>query len=218
MPNIMFVKYLLSFLFLFSLTAQSQIGSVIGHKNNSRIQKSKTRKDRVAHTVELEKLAYNITRGKETQDEKAQAIYLWITKNISYDRELRFNKKLQKEFYTSKENVILKVLQRQKALCGGFAFLFEQLCEQAGIEAKTIHGFTKLAMTYNKPNHSWNVVRLDGKWFLLDITWSVSNGNPENPEAYWYLTPPKDFIKSHYPEDINWTLLNKPPSLLEFIN
>ncbi|WP_044401783.1 transglutaminase domain-containing protein [Lacinutrix sp. Hel_I_90] len=214
----MFVKYLLSFLFLFSLGAQSQIGSVIGHKNNAIIQQSKTRKDRVTHNLVLEKLAYSITKGKESQVEKAQAIYLWITKNISYDHELRVNKKLQKEFYTSRENVIQKVLQRQKALCGGFAFLFEQLCEQAGIEAKTIHGFTKLAMAYDKPNHSWSAVRLDGKWHLLDITWSVSNGNPGNPDAYWYLTPPNTFIKSHYPEDINWTLLNKPPSLLDFIN
>ncbi|WAC01251.1 hypothetical protein N7U66_14160 [Lacinutrix neustonica] len=214
----MFVKYLLSILLFSSLTAQSQIGSVIGHKNNAIIQQSKTKNHRVAHTLVLEKLANSITRGKESQVEKVKAIYLWITKNISYDHELRFNKNLQSDFYVSKEKVIQKVLERNRALCGGYSLLFEQLCEKAGIEAKTIHGFTKLAMTYKKPNHSWNAIKLNGKWCLLDITWSVSNGKTSNPDMYWYLTPPNAFIKSHYPEDINWALLDTPPSITDFIN
>lgn len=214
----MFVKYLFSVLLFSSLTAQSQIGSVIGYKNSAIIKDSPARKSESNQTLVLKKMAFNITKGKKTESEKAKAIYFWITKNISYDHELRFNKKLQSDFYSSKEKVIQKVLERNKALCGGYSWLFEQLCKQVGIEVRTIHGFTKLAMTYKKPNHSWNAIKINGTWCLLDITWSVSNGEISNPDMYWYLTNPNDFIKSHYPEDMEWTLLETPPSILDFIN
>jgi transglutaminase/protease-like cytokinesis protein 3 len=164
----------------------------------------------------LAQLAHKITKHKVTDKQKAEAIYLWITKNIEYDYELRFNKKLQKDFYTSKDKVIQKVLQRQKALCGGYAFLFDALCREVGIKSKAIHGFTKLTTNYDTPNHTWNAIKLNGNWHLIDITWSISNATDDMPDMYWYLTNPNDFIKSHYPENPDWSLLNNPPSLLAF--
>ena len=152
-----------------------------------------------------QKLALEITRGKQTNAEKAKAIFQWITTNIEYDNELRLNRKLQKEIYTSEENVVYHALKRKKALCGGYAFLFKQLCEAIGIKAEVIHGFTKqgntIHKTSQKPEHTWNAVYLNAEWKLLDITWAVSHGSPGKPRWFWYATKPSDFKKTHVPQN-----------------
>ncbi len=148
------------------------------------------------------------------------AIYKWIASNISYDNELRLSPKLQKEFYTSEENVIKKVLERNMALCGGFAFLFKSLCEDVGVPAEVVHGFTKdysgKIQKNKKPNHTWSAVKLNGQWQLLDITWAISYGSNNKTDDFWFLTSPANFILSHFPEDRKWTLLGNSISFSEF--
>ena len=33
---------------------------------------------------------------------------------------------------------------------------------------------------------------------------------------FYFLTPPDEFIRDHYPEDLQWTLLKDPPVYREF--
>ncbi|HLU50806.1 MAG TPA: transglutaminase domain-containing protein, partial [Flavobacteriaceae bacterium] len=165
-------------------------------------------------------LANTITANARTESEKVYAIYRWITANIKYDNRLRFSEKLQKEIYVSEENVVAHVLERKMALCGGFAFLFRDLCEEVDIPVEAIHGYSKIngstVRNYEKPNHTWNAVKLNGKWHLLDITWAVGFGNAKNPDDFWYLTSPEDFIYSHYPKNPEWTLLDNSISFQKF--
>lgn len=51
-----------------------------------------------------------------------------------------------------------------KALCEGFAKAFSYLCNLAGIENVIVTGNTSSA-------HMWNMVRLDGNWYHVDVTW-----------------------------------------------
>ncbi|PKA82699.1 transglutaminase superfamily protein [Ulvibacter sp. MAR_2010_11] len=164
-------------------------------------------------------LARNITKYSTTDLEKAGAIFNWIAKNISYDYELSNSAKLQKEFYTSEANVIKKTLERKKALCGGYAFLFKDLCKEVGISSEVIHGYSKkydISKSSKKVNHSWNAVKIDGKWHLLDITMARSHGKTNTPDTFWFLTKPQSFILTHFPENTRWTLLANPISKEEF--
>jgi len=60
-------------------------------------------------------------------------------------------------------------------------------------------------------NHSWNVVKLNNKWYLCDATWSsgyIDEYNvfiPEYNKGY-FLTDPVLFAKSHYPVEEKWLL------------
>jgi transglutaminase/protease-like cytokinesis protein 3 len=167
-------------------------------------------------------LAKQITRYSHTDSEKAEAIFYWIATHISYDTELRLNTSLQKKIYTSETNVVNHVLKRKKALCGGYAFLFQKLCLEVGIQSEVIHGFTKKYNTQptsrSQPDHTWNAVKLADGWHLLDITWAVSHGSTNKPKMFWYTTKPSDFIKSHYPKEPKWTLLPNAISLEAFQN
>lgn len=205
----------LLFLF-FGINTFAQIGSVIGKDNRHKQYISKKQKP----AFSTAKLAYAITKDAKSDNDKVLAIYKWITSNISYDNELRLSPKLQKEFYTSEENVVKKVLQRKMALCGGFAFLFKSLCENVGVSAEVIHGFTKdysgKIQKNKQPSHTWSAVKLNGQWQLIDITWAISYGSKNSADNYWFLTKPTEFILSHYPEDRKWTLLGNPISFSEF--
>lgn len=156
-------------------------------------------------------LAEQIVRGKKTDAEKAKSIFNWIVYNISYDNELRADNALQQKIYISEENIIANVLKRKKALCGGYAYLFEKLCADVGLKAKTIHGYTKtpgVKKIPEKVNHSWNAININGVWKLLDITWAISQSTTDAAKSYWYFTPPSQFIKTHYPEDREWAFNN----------
>lgn len=170
----------------------------------------------------MAKLAKSITANAHTDEEKVAAIYRWIATSITYDNQLRISGKLQKKIYVSEENVVKNVLERKMALCGGYAFLFRDLCEKVNIQAKVIDGYTKdytgKIHNYKTPNHTWNAVKINGKWKLLDITWAVGYGNKNNPDNFWYLTNPSEFIYSHYPENPEWTLLGDSVSFAEFRN
>lgn len=202
----------LSLLLIFCSGLYGQIGDIIGKKQSRTKQTSKNET-----TVIIETLAKKIARDSRTDSEKVYAIYHWIATNIVYDNQLRLNTDLQKEIYVSEENVIMNVLERRKALCGGFAFLFKALCNKVGISAEVVHGFTKNYLSDipddKTPTHTWNAVNLNGHWELLDITWAIAHGQSNVPDDFWYRTNPVDFIYSHYPEDPKWILL---PSFISF--
>jgi hypothetical protein len=71
-------------------------------------------------------------------------------------------------------------------------------------------------------NHRWNAVYLDSSWHLLDVTWAsgyVTFNSDEFIKHYndrYFLTPPGEFIRDHYPEELQWTLLPEPPNLGEY--
>src|SRR6185503_17577227 len=70
-------------------------------------------------------------------------------------------------------------------------------------------------------NHTWNAVYLDSTWHLLDVTWasgfvSFANEYVKKFNEFYFLTPPDQFIRDHYPEDLRWTLLNDPPVYREY--
>jgi len=75
------------------------------------------------------------------------------------------------------------------------------------------------------PNHSWNAVKLNQKWYVCDATWSsgytlITSESTNFIHKYndgYFLTNPELFVKNHYPLNEKWTLLESPPSSQEFL-
>mgnify|MGYP006299736615 CR=1 len=53
-------------------------------------------------------------------------------------------------------------------------------------------------------NHAWNAVRIEGAWYLVDVTWDSgslsSSGNfiPEYDTSYLFISP-RPLIYTHFP-------------------
>lgn len=67
-------------------------------------------------------------------------------------------------------NTIYGALVKKKALCEGYAKSFSYLCNKAGIENIIVTGSTDTA-------HMWNMVKIDGNWYHIDVTWDKPEGS-----------------------------------------
>jgi Transglutaminase-like superfamily len=219
------MKFFLAILFFLPLRFYSQ-----GQSNFYAID-NKVGSIAVAKTDELAKQLSSL--GK-TDREKVRAIFRWITEHIDYNvMPIGRGKKKPHSFYNEpddsnialpplNERVASKVLNTRVAFCEGYSRLFKTLCDHAGIKAEVIYGYARTNSNRRfAVNHTWNSVFIDSSWYLLDVTWAsgvVSYGNEyiRQYNDFYFLTPPSDFIRDHYPEDLRWTLLKEPPVYREF--
>lgn len=179
-------------------------------------------------------LAKLLTTSYTTELEKTRAIYSWIAQHISYNmgilnpgkyRPVKFVP--EPDTISSKsaiEQTAERVLRRRIAVCDGYAKLFKTLCDYAGLQSELVLGYAKCYLEKNekfRTNHTWNAIRIDSSWYLLDATWGSGYVNYADEyiahlDETYFLTPPKQFILDHYPEDLKWTLMDDPPTLREF--
>jgi hypothetical protein len=156
-------------------------------------------------------LAKYLARPCKTDKELARAIYRWITDRITYDIE---------GFLANRrgDNSPAGVLARRKCVCEGYANLFADLAGRNGLEARVVTGWLKLPG--NSGAHSWNAVKIDGKWRLLDATLGAGFINGKTYEKwspeYYFLAPAEGLIFSHFPRDPRWQLLDRPVALNAF--
>lgn len=62
-------------------------------------------------------------------------------------------------------NTALGALKYKKAQCSGYARAFKALCDGMGVGCRYVHANSK---AYN-PSHQWNLVKVDKKWYLIDV-------------------------------------------------
>jgi len=168
-----------------------------------------------------EELATRLTEPFSREDEKARALFSWITHNISYDTDAFFQEKQSNESPGD-------VLRNRVALCGGFATLFTTLAKHAGLESVVVYGHSQ---GYGvQPggsadvNHAWNAVKIDGQWKLLDTTWGAGYIDKDSKRfvrhfnEHYFLTDPTQLIYGHFPRDPDWQLLEQPVTESEFMD
>lgn len=115
-------------------------------------------------------------------------------------------------------------LRHRKAVCGGYAKLFEKLGKCAGLEVIEIRGLAKNGMGVGSAHerHAWNAVRLAGQWRLVDCAFGAARitGNTNKKKSYdeyYFLVPPESLILTHLPDDPQWQLLGSPVNREEFL-
>lgn len=184
-------------------------------------------------------LAYILTKDYATEREKLRAIFSWIADHIAYRVRKNYGNgkaaaasgRLQftdtAKWKSANDMVAETVLQNGSAVCDGYARLFKTLCDYAGLRSAIITGFAKGDLSRQlkfRCNHTWNAVHIDGAWQLLDITWASGYTNYSGDEFVkrfddtYFLAAPENFIRDHFPDDLRWTLMEKPPLPGEFNN
>jgi hypothetical protein len=182
-------------------------------------------------------LAQQLTVNCTTDLQKVRAIFRWITDNIAYrTRETTVRKRKSTFDYVEPddttdlkpldERVAETVLVNRVAVCEGYARLFKTLCMYAGIQAEVIGGYGKTEPhkihQRFRSNHSWNAVMIDSVWQLLDVTWASGyiswqgDSFVKQLDEQYFLSPPEQFIREHYPDDLRWSLMEDPPLMPEF--
>lgn len=185
-------------------------------------------------------LSYNLTNSLTTEVEKFRALYTWVCNNIENDyyaseKNSSKRKKWYKDslqlakwdtFFTKESFEKLK--NEKKTVCTGYAYLIQEMSQFAGLKCEIINGYgrttTKNIQKLSIPNHSWNAVYLNNKWYLCDATWSSGFFDWEashflaNFNGTYFLADPILFAKDHYPLDRKWLLTPIPITIDDFLN
>ena len=220
------MKFFLIILFFLPLRFYSQVGQTNYYAIDNKVGSIPVAK--------TDSLARQLASLGKSDREKVRAIFRWITEHIDYNvMPFGQRKNVTRQFYKESEDsslalpplnerIAAKVLNTGVAFCEGYSRLFKTLCDHAGIKAEVIYGYARTNSNRRfAVNHTWNSVFIDSSWYLLDVTWAsgfVTYGNQyiRQYNDLYFLTPPSDFIREHYPEDPQWTLLKDPPVYREF--
>lgn len=99
---------------------------------------------------------------------KELAVYDWLRVNAVYDEDHQDNL----AELDPASNTPYGPLVNGKGICIGFANSFQLLMDLCGVECITVVG----ASHQSTGDHAWNMVRLDGDWYCVDVTWDLGKG------------------------------------------
>ncbi|MCC6370595.1 MAG: hypothetical protein IT236_06315 [Bacteroidia bacterium] len=116
-------------------------------------------------------LVATITKGKSGEKEKFDAIFNWVVNNIDYNYSIYFSSGGVSPMS------VKQILKYKSGVCLHYAFLMDTLCALADITNVTVLGYAKDELFDVKDslymdNHAWNAVKLNGLWYLYDVTFS----------------------------------------------
>ena len=107
-----------------------------------------------------EQVIDQIVRPGMSEYDKVKAIHDYIINTTQYDVD-----GLESGDFAETSFSAVGVFVYGKAVCQGYAYAFELLCELVGIECEYVTGFG------NGGDHGWNQVKVDGVWYNIDLTW-----------------------------------------------
>lgn len=189
---------------------------------------------------DLQGLVYNLTKDLKTDTERFRSIYMWVCSNVKNDYGLYAKNKRKRKRYQEdslkleawndkfKKRIFKTLLRRKRTICTGYAYIVQTLSQLANIDCRIINGFGKTSTgdieDYKYPNHSWNAVKLNDKWYLCDPTWAsgaqdINNGRfVFNYNNGLFLASPELFAINHFPLEEHWFLFdNTKPTFKEFL-
>jgi Uncharacterized protein involved in cytokinesis, contains TGc (transglutaminase/protease-like) domain len=114
--------------------------------------------------------------GKASDYKKVKAIHDYIIKKVSYDQ-------------TYSKHSAYNALIDLSAVCEGYTAVAYRMFTDAGIECKVITGVA------DGGAHSWNIVKVNGKWYNIDLTWDdpITNTGEQVLRYDYFLKNTKEF-------------------------
>lgn len=110
--------------------------------------------------------------------EKELAIHDWITGWSSFDYSV-FGRSSSDGFKEGSDTPY-GVLINREGMCHGYSSTFQLFMDMLDIECITVFG----TPSSNGVEHSWNMVRLDGEWYCVDVAWDDPIGGMRNHDFF----------------------------------
>jgi len=115
-----------------------------------------------------------ITSGM-SERKKARLLHDWLIYNADYD-------------YSYSNSTAAGVLLEGTGVCNSYSLAYQQLLNKAGIENTLLVGTESM-------DHIWNLVKIDGQWYHVDVTWDDSY---RGTTAKYFLVTDKKISSDHY--------------------
>lgn len=129
----------------------------------------------------IKQIVKNNHLNKMTDFEKVYFVNQYLAQHVKYSSQA-----------TDGGHSAYAALFDHKAVCQGYALAAYRLLKEAGVETKYITG------KVHGQNHAWNKVKVNGKWYNLDITWN--DPMPDRGDRYrlnYFLISDQQLAKDH---------------------
>lgn len=137
---------------------------------------------------QLESVAKDLTKAeyKMDQKEKYQVIHDFVATWLEYDYDAAREVEYHRYSELVADNDYEKAFETQKAVCGGYASLFYELCTYAGLDCRIVTGKGDVAGG-SRLGHAWNIVKYDDKWYHVDVCWDDTGSSGTAIKYDWFL-------------------------------
>lgn len=178
--------------------------SKVYDKENKTVNWNYTSKSKEEHNKlieNFEKEANKFLEGvneKQSDSKKAQTIYHNLSQVISYDYEALETFKNAESYY---------VYAKHTGICHSFAFAYNQLLTQVGIESTLATGRAE-----NAPiGHAWSVIKIDGTYYFADPTYEISYKNGTAYKYYGMGIKARASTNEYYEDNIEIGMYDSKP-------
>jgi hypothetical protein len=167
---------------------------------------------------DLPRLSSKLTKDYTTDEEKARAIFIWITSNINYD----IQQLLSKQPVETTDLIANRALKNRKGVCMHYAMLFDTLAKAANLKTHYITGYARESNgELARSAHAWIGINIDNQYYVIDPTWAsgyvLENRYIKQLENKYFLMSPSLAIKSHMPYDPMFQFLSHPITHRQFL-
>jgi transglutaminase/protease-like cytokinesis protein 3 len=170
---------------------------------------------KVDKDISISDLTRKLTMPFSSDLLKVRALFFWLASNIEYD--YKDNETSLWTNYPSVKEKLNDTYKFRKGVCSGYSHLFKYMLRLSGIKSKVISGYARNDLKScfpQNPNHAWNSVKIENKWYLFDVTWARDTLKKVND--FWFKTDPDIFILNHYPLYEPYTFTKKQYSFEDF--
>lgn len=195
--------YVLLFITLLAGTAHGQKAATV-------FGKQETIPD--AYTYTADSLAFYISLHHSSEADRLQALYQWMTAHMKYNVYTTFESR--NEVY-SEEKDVRNTLRTRSGVCRNFSLAFKTVAEKMDIPAFMVEGYVKNEGVLMTDPHAWCCAKVNGQWFLYDVTFGmggINNNNQftSNPNMDYCRKTPIQMLQNHMPFDPMWQLIEAP--------
>ena len=136
--------------------------------------------------------------------DKVRSLHDYLKSNLEYDTVAATSHRPNERNIAEAHNIIGALL-KNKCVCEGFAKAFKFLCDKIGLECWVVSG--KGSSSIGAGPHAWNIVRINGYYHHVDVTWDNQYSDSSAVSNYGYMNLSDDEIakdhtwnRKHYPE------------------
>lgn len=146
-------------------------------------------------------VAKGLSAVAATPLQRARAAYVWIASHMDYSLD--------------RPRDATAALRDLTGDCAAHAAVYAGLCKALGVECTTVDGSVRFAVppgaalaSVTKPlaegqwlvGHTWNAVRIDGRWGFVDATMGGRSPKGDEPSDDYFLVDPAVLATDHVPD------------------
>ena len=131
----------------------------------------------------------------QSEYDKVLQLHDYLKMHVQYDYDNARSARVTNAKVAAAHNIVGPLLYG-KCVCEGYAKAFKFLCDKVGVECWVVSG--KGNSSLESGPHAWNIVRINGYYHHVDVTWDVQGAESSEMPNYGYLNlSDEEIAKDH---------------------